>query len=282
MKTLVRVSVVLVALAVVTSVASAEIVPVNYDYATTGIGTGSGLWSVTIDSGLIWDGAAYEDAGTPVTFIAAMATPDFVQRDALLGGDVIPSTPGLVGWANDEHDKGADTGMGWKFYEAGDTVTLYAITEDFLEYTWDIETTLAGFKNNDEDSNGRYWRTDFADNPAGLDAEDDRELQSVSWWGDVDIFDGHRHSGSKFIFGAGQDSFTDGTDGTLDENANGDGIGFSVSFREMRGVDDSASIFFSNVRFGGDVFADTATIPEPTTIALLGFGFVALCRRKKA
>ena len=54
MKTIASVLVVVVALA---GLVSAEEVRVNYDYAATGIDAGQGLWSVTIDSGLIPDGA---------------------------------------------------------------------------------------------------------------------------------------------------------------------------------------------------------------------------------
>ena len=83
MKTPARVSVVLVALAVLTSVASAEAVRVNYDYAATGIDAGQGLWSITIDSGLIPNpdldpndpnSAPYLDPNTVVTFSHAHHT----------------------------------------------------------------------------------------------------------------------------------------------------------------------------------------------------------------
>ncbi len=263
-----------------TSVASAETVRVNYDYAATGIGTGQGLWSITIDSGLI----PHEDAGNAVTFMAPMATPDFVQREPLLAGDVNPGNPGLAGWTNDDNGNGKERGMEWKFYEAGDIVTLFSTTPGYTDYTWDIVTTLAGSQDDSDlpAQNNYYFRFDIADNPAGLDVVDGSKLQTVSWWGDVDVFDGHRHSGSKFVFGTGQDAFTDGKGGGLDADADGDGIGVSLSFREMRSADDNASIFFSNVFFGGDVFANTASIPEPATIALLGLGLAALRRRKRA
>ena len=258
----------------------------NYDYAATGIGTGEGLWSVTIDSGLIWKGDGYEDPGNPVTFMAPMATPVFQQVDALLTGDVMPGTPGLVGWANDDTDDGDDydsgegKGMYWKFYEGTDTVTLYSITEDYQEYTWDIVTRLAHDENDDTFSNSFYWRADLADNPDGLDATE--KWRPASWWGDVDTpgpDGGHRHSGSNETLAVGPDSWFDVEDGFLDSGAHGDGIGMSLAFRNVRGSD--ASVYFSNVYFGGDVFADTATIPEPATIALLGLGFVALRRRRR-
>lgn len=283
MKVSMQVCMVLAAFAVTTSVASAEIVRVNYDYATTGIGTGEGLWSVTIDSGLIFnvEDGAYEEAGDAVTFMAPMATPVFKQRDTLFEGDLIPDTPGLVGWANDDTDNGLEKGMEWKFYESTDTVTLYAVTEGYEEYSWEIETKLAS-GDDDAITNFYYWRAEFADNPDGLDATDPGEdkWRAVSWWGDVDVFGGHRHSGDKVVLYEGQDAWINVEDGFLDSDADGDGIGVSLGFRKVRGPD--ASIFLSNVAFGGDVFADTATIPEPATIALLGLGFVALRRRKRA
>ena len=295
MKVLVQVCLVAV-IALMTSVASAEIVRVNYDYAAMGPGIGAGLWSVTIDSGLIYnvEEGAYEDAGDAVTFMAPMAIPVFKQRDALLPGDVVPSTPGLVGWTNNAETKGAETGMEWKFYEAGDIVTLYAVTGGYRDYTWDIVTTLAcPDKTRDDLSNWYYWRVALADNPDGLDLisndNDERgRLQTVSWWGDVDVFEGHRHSGSRFQNddrpGVGLDSYIDVQDGALDEMVDGDGIGVSLGIREIDDDDQQgdASLFFSNVMFGGDVFADTDAIPEPATIALLGLGFVALRRRKRA
>lgn len=284
MKVLMQVCIVLAAFVVTTSVASAAVVRVNYDYVATGIGTGQGLWSVTIDSGLIWAGDAYEEAGDDVTFIAAMATPVFKQRDTLFAGDVIPGTPGLVGWANDDSDNGLETGMEWKFYESTDTVTLYAVTEDYRDYTWDIETKLAFSDVDDAGGTNRYYyHFRIADNPDGLDATDNDEnkWRGVSWWGDVDVFEGHRHSGTRYeYFSVGPDVFIEGRDGYLDEDAGGDGIGVSLGLRKTR--DGDASVFLSDVFFGGDVFADTSTIPEPATIALLGLGLVALRRRKRA
>jgi len=284
MRSSVRVCVVLAAFLATMGVASAEVARVNYDYAATGIGTGEGLWSVTIDSGLIWKGDGYEDPGDAVTFMAPMATPVFKQRDALLAGDVMPGTPGVVGWTNDDGDKGKEHGMEWKFYESTDTVTLYAVTEDYTQYTWDIITQLAGHADDDlvDLQNNYYFRFDIFDNPDGLDATDPGEdrWQGVTYWGDVDIYEGHRHSADKYEhFSVGPDTFFDGDGGGLDEEANGDGIGLSLGIRKNRGPD--ASVYFSNVYFGGDVFADTGTIPEPATIALLGLGFVALRRRRR-
>lgn len=287
MRVSVRVLLVLSAFAVTAGVASGEEVRVNYNYATTGIGTGEGLWSVTIDSGLIWKGDGYEDPGDPVTFMAPMATPVFQQVDALFDGEVVPGTPGLVGWGNDDTDEGdgfdggEGKGMYWKFYEPTDTVTLYSITEDYKEYTWDIVTRLAHDENDDTFSNSWYWRAEFADNPDGLDATG--KWRPASWFGDVDNAGpdgGHRHSGSNETLELGQDYWFDTEDGFLDSSADGDGIGVALAFRTVNGPD--ASVFVSNVFFGGDVFADTATIPEPATIALLGLGFVALHRRRRA
>lgn len=280
MKKYLIVCMVFAAFVAMTSVASAEIVRVNWDYAATGIGTGQGLWSITIDSGLI----PHEAAGTAVTFMAPMATPAFIQREALLAGDVNPGNPGLAGWTNDEHNKGKDRGMEWKFYESDESVTLFATTPGYTDYTWDVETKLAGSADDSDlpAQNNYYFRFDIADNPAGYDVDEGKTLQTVSYWGDVDVYEGHRHSGSKFTFAAGQDNFSDGKAGGLDADADGDGIGVSLGFREMRGADDDGSIYFSNVIFGGDVFADTSNIPEPATIALLGLGFAALRRRKRA
>lgn len=277
---LMKVCMIFAAFVVTTSVASAEIVRVNYDYTATGIGTGQGLWSVTIDSGLI----PGEAAGDAVTFMAAMATPAFIQRDSLLAGDVNPGTPGLAGWTNDADDKGKKKGMEWKFYESTDIVTLFAVTKNYVGYTWDIETKLAGHADDSlvDLQNNYYFRFDIADNPDGLDATDpgEKKWQGVTYWGDVDIYEGHRHSGTKYeYFSTGPDAFVDGKSGGLDEDADGDGIGFSLGVRKTRG--DPASVFFSNVFFGGDVFANTNTIPEPATIALLGFGALAALRRRK-
>jgi len=271
-----RVCIVLVALAVMTSVASADPVRVNYDYATSGIGMGSGIWSVTIDSGLISDGLdpngneVYLDPNDAVTFMAAMAAPVFTQRDALLDGDVIPSVedmPGLVGWANDANDSGVNAGMEWVFYGPNDIVTLRAITEDYTDYTWEVRTILAFNDSNDVFTNRYYWAASYSDNPEGLDAGNGNEWRPVSWWGDVSNFDGHRHSGNKFkdedAPGVGQDWFTDGKDGHLDEDAAGDGIGVSLGFRKVDGEGaqgSTGSMFLSDVMFGGDVFADPNTI----------------------
>jgi len=280
-----RVCVVLVALAVMTSVASADpnLVRVNYDYATTGIGTGSGIWSVTIDSGLIPDGLdpngneVYLDPNDAVTFMAAMATPAFLQRDALLDGDVLPSVedmPGLVGWANDANDNGQGTGMEWVFYGPNDIVTLRAITEDYKQYTWEIQTVLASGESDDL-SNKYYCVFSFADNPEGLDAGNGEECRTVSWWGDVDQLDdegnlgaGHRHSVTKFkddlALGEGQDICRDGKEGYLGGDANGDGIGVSLGFRKIFGdsAPGNASFYFYDVIVGGDVFADPNAITQ--------------------
>ena len=273
-----RVCIVLLALAVMTSIASADPVRVNYDYATSGIGMGSGIWSVTIDSGLIPNpdadpndpNTAYLDPNDDVTFMAAMATPAFLQRDALLEGDVIPSVedmPGLVGWSNDANDNGVNAGMEWVFYGPNDVVTLRAITEDYTDYTWEVQTILAFNDSNDVFTNRYYWAATYSDNLDGLDAGNGSEWRTVSWWGDVSTFDGHRHSGNKFkdenAPGVGQDWFTNGEDGHLDEDAGGDGIGVSLGFRKVDGESaqgSTGSMFLSDVMFGGDVFADPNTI----------------------
>ena len=282
-----RVCIVLVALAVMTSVASA-VERVNYNFATTGIGTGSGIWSVTIDSGLIPNpdmdpndpnSSPYLDPNDAVTFMAPMAAPVFTQRDVLLEGDVIPSVdemPGLVGWANDATDRGNGLGMEWVFYGPNDTVTLYAVTEDYSQYTWEIQTILAGHADDSliELQNNYYWRVSLSDNPdgGGLDSVilEGQRHRSVSYWGDVNTFAGHRHSGNKWdwdddpTFLPGQDYLNESDEGGLDENAQGDGSGVSLGFREFDKAEKmaDASIFFSNVFFGGDVFAD----PETSTI----------------
>ena len=278
-----RVCIGLVALAVMTSVASA-VERVNYNYATSGIGTGSGMWSVTIDSGLIPNpdypdvdpNNPYLEPNEPVTFMAPMAEPVFTQRDVLLEGDVIPSVeemPGLVGWANNAINDGKEGGMGWKFYGPNDTVTLYAVTEDYSQYTWEIQTILScPDKNQDEICNNYYWRVSLSDNPdgGGLDSVilEGQRHRPVSYWGDVDTFAGHRHSGNKWdwdddpTFLPGQDYLNESHDGAVDENADGDGIGVSLGFREFDKAEKmaDASIFFSNVFFGGDVFADSDNI----------------------
>ena len=243
-----RVCVVLVALAVMTSVASADSARVDYHYATSGIGTGSGIWLVTIDSGLIPNpdypdvdpNNPYLDPNNAVTFMAPMATPAFLQRDALLVGDVIPDTPGLVGWANDATDRGVNAGMEWVFYGPNDTVTLYAVTEDYSQYTWEIQTILAGHADDSliELQNNYYWRVSLSDNPdgGGLDSVilEGQRHRSVSYWGDVSNFGGHRHSGNKWdwdddpTFLPGQDYLNESDSGGLDENAQGDGIGVSL------------------------------------------------------
>lgn len=271
-----RVCIVLVALAVMTSVASADSVRVYYDYAATGIGTGSGIWSVTIDSGLIPTGdpdAPYLDPNDAVTFMAPMAAPVFTQRDVLLDGDVVPDTPGLVGWANDGTGRGNGLGMEWVFYGPNDTVTLRAITEDYTDYTWQVQTILAGHADDSliELQNNYYFAVTCADNLAGLDVGNGTEWRTVSYWGDVSNGAGHRHSGNRFRNDAppeaapiaGQTWFTDGKDGGLDADAQGDGIGVSLGFRRTDGSDalsTTGSMFFSDVMFGGDVFADPDTI----------------------
>jgi len=282
MKTTARVSVVLVALAVMTGVASAEVVRVGWEYAATGFDEGSGLWSVTIDSGLIPNpdldpndpnSLPYLDPNDPVTFVAGLVTPVFTQRDALLDGDVIPDIPGIVGWTNDASTKGQSTGMSWVFYEAGETVTLHSITRNYLQYSLEVETTmLCPDKQQDDICTGYHWAFSFADNPEGLDVVDSK-LQIVSWQGDVegvsedgDLGLGHRHSGSTFdkdtALGEGQDICRDARNGSVDEDADGDGIGVSLGIRKTQGDDQpgTASIFLYNVVIGGNVFADTDTI----------------------
>ena len=273
-----RVCIVLVALAVMTSVASA-VERVNYNYAATGIGTGSGIWSVTIDSGLIPNpdypdvdpNNPYLDPNNAVTFMAPMAAPVFTQRDALLEGDVIPDTPGLAGWANDATDRGNGIGMEWVFYGPNDTVTLRAITEDYTDYTWEVQTILVAYEESEFDdlSNNWYWAVSFADNLNGLDVGNGTEWRTVSFWGDVSNGAGHRHSGNRFRNDdapiAGQTSFTDGKDGDLGGDAMGDGIGVSLGFRRADGeeaISTTGSMFFSDVMFGGDVFADPSTISK--------------------
>ncbi len=278
MKTLASVCVVLVALALMTSVASADKIRVYYDFATTGIGTGSGIWSVTVDSGQIPDGVdpdgntVYLDPNTAVTFMAAMATPDFNQIDALFEGDVVPDTPGLVGWANDGDDRGRLSGMAWVFYGPNDVVTLRAITEDFTDYTFEVQTRLAFSADDDEGGSNRYYyAVTCADNLEGLDAGNGTEWRPVSYWGDVINGQGHRHSGNRFRNDtppeatptAGQTWFTDGKDGFMDSGVDGDGIGVKLGFRRTDGsnaLSTTGSMFFSDCMFGGDVFADTDDI----------------------
>ena len=279
-----RVCIVLVALAVMTSVASADQARVYYDYATTGIGTGSGIWSVTVDSGQI-PNPAYPDVNDPnvlpyldpndaVTFMAPMAAPIFTQRDVLLEGDVIPSVdemPGLVGWANDATDRGNGLGLEWVFYGPNDTVTLHAINEDYTDYTWEVQTILAGHADDSliELQNNFYFAFTCADNLAGLDVGNGTEWRTVSYWGDVSNGAGHRHSGDRFRNDdapvAGQTRFTTGRDGGLDADAQGDGMGVSLGFRRADGEEApsiTGSMFFSDVMLGGDVFADPNTISK--------------------
>jgi hypothetical protein len=202
-----------------------------------------------------------------------MAAPAFLQRDQLLAGEVIPDVPGLVGWANDATDNGVAGGMEWKFYGPNDTVTLHAVTEGYEQYSWDIQTILAGHADDSliELQNNYYYRFDFFDNPeTGLDniVAAGQRHRAVSWWGDVDLYEGHRHSGDRYgesydyTLAEGPDYLIECEDGGLDENAQGDGIGVSLGFREFnrnQGPAD-ASLFFKNVYFGGDVFADPDTI----------------------
>lgn len=287
MKSSVRMCVVLAALAVMTSVVLAEEVRVGWNYATSGIDEGSGLWSITIDSGLIPnpefdpndpDSSAYLDPNEPVTFVAAVAKPVFTQRDALLDGDVIPEIPGLVGWMNDASTRGQSTGVSWVFYEAGEIVTLRGITDGYLQFSFDVQTTmLCPDKEQDDLCTGYNWAMSFADNPDGLDVVDEK-LQTVSWFGDVEgvLWDedseteevglGHRHSGSTYnndtALGEGQDICRDGRDGAVDELADGDGIGVSLGIRKTQGDDQpgTASLFIYDVVIGGNVFADTDSI----------------------
>jgi hypothetical protein len=287
MKALKEVCVVLVALVVVTSAASAAEVRVGWNYAASGIDEGSGLWTITIDSGLIPNpdldpndpnSSPYLDPNTPITFVAAVATPVFTQRDALLEGDLVPDIAGLVGWTNDASTRGQSTGVSWVFYGPNDVVTLHSITRNYLQYSFDVQTIMVcPDKTNDDTSTGYHWAFSFADNPDGLDVIDSR-LQTVSWFGDVEgvLVDeatgeeerglGHRHSGSSFrndtALGEGQDICRDARNGSVDEMADGDGIGVSLGIRRTQGDDQpgTASIFLYNVVIGGDVFADTDAI----------------------
>ncbi len=284
MKTLVRVGVVL---AVLMSVALAEEVRVNWDYATTGVDEGSGLWTITIDSNQIPNpdfdpndpnDTPYLEGGDDVTFMAPMAKPVFTQRDALLDGDVIPDIPGLAGWFNDASDKGRTTGVSWVFYETDDVVTLRSITGDYLQYSFDVQTTmLCPDKEQDELCTDYHWTMSFADNPEGLDVIDEK-MQTVSYWGDVEhkVWNedseseeygfGHRHSGSTFnndtALSEGQDICRNSGDGAVDEEADGDGIGVSLGIRKTQGDDQpgTASLFIYDVVIGGNVFADTDSI----------------------
>lgn len=287
MKRSLRVCVLFAALAVMTSAVLAEEVRVGWNYATSGIDEGSGLWSITIDSGLIPNpefdpndpnSIAYLDPNDPVTFVASVAKPTFTQRDQLLEGDVIPETPGLVGWMNDASTKGQSTGVSWVFYEAGEIVTLRAITDGYLQFSFDVMTTMqCPDKEQDDLCTGYNWVMSFADNPEGLDVIDEK-LQTVAWFGDVEAVAwdedseseevglGHRHSGSTYnddtALGEGQDICRDGRDGAVDEMADGDGIGVSLGIRKTQGDDQpgTASLFIYDVVIGGNVFADTDSI----------------------
>ena len=278
-----RVCIGLVALAVMTSFASA-VERVNYNYATTGIGTGSGIWLVTIDSGLIPNpdypdvdpNNPYLEPNEPVMFMAPMAAPVFTQRDVLLEGDVIPDVPGLVGWANDATGRGNGIGMEWVFYGPNDTVTLRSVTEDYTDYTWEVQTILANVGGDDavvELTNQYYWAVTCSDNLDGLDVGIGEEWRPVSFWGDVSNGAGHRHSGNRFRNEdapiAGQTWFTDGTGGYLGADADSDGIGVSLGFRQADGseaLSATGSMFFYDVMFGGDVFADPDTITKARKI----------------
>ncbi len=287
MKTLASV-VVLVALA---GVVSADQVRVNYDYAATGIDEGQGMWSLTIDSGLIPNPAypdpndpnvpTHLDPNTAVTFLAPMATPVFTQRDALLEGDVIPDIAGLAGWTNDATNRGKNAGMSWVFYGPNDVVTLYGITEGYIQYTFTVQTILrnqGGDDGTEEVRNGYRWAFNVADNPDGLDYADGGELRTVSYYGNVgatttteegDVVgasNGHRHTGNRWrrdeAWGEGQQIGRTGQTGLLGGDANGDGIGVSLGVRKISDVEGvgTASVFFYNVVIGGDVFGDTDTI----------------------
>ena len=278
MKTIASVLVVLVALA---GLVSAEVVRVQYDYAATGIDAGGGLWSVTIDSGLIPDGvdeegnAQYRDPNTAVTFIAPMATPVFTQRDALLDGDVVPDIAGLAGWTNDATNRGKNAGMSWVFYEPNDLVTLHGITEGYIQYTFTVQTILkneGGDGGGEAVRNGYRWAFSLIDNPAGLDYMEG-EIRTVSYYGNVGATEtdaegdvvgasnGHRHTGNRWrrddTWGAGQQVARSGQTGLLGGDANGDGIGVSLGCRVISGA---ASLFYFDVVIGGDVFGDTDTI----------------------
>lgn len=288
MKRSLRVCVLFVVLAVMTSAALAGEVKVNWDYATSGIDEGSGLWSITIDSNQIPNpefdpndpnSAPYLEGGDNVTFMAAMAKPVVTQRDALLEGDVIPEIPGLVGWTNDASDKGRTTGVSWTFYEADEIVTLRSITDGYLEFSFDIATQMrCPDKEQDELCTDYRYAFSFTDNAAGLDVVDEY-MQAVGYFGDVEhtVWDedseteeygqGHRHSGGKF---RNENQLVEGQDvvcriardGAVDEMADGDGIGVSLGFRKMHDDDapSNASVFLFDVMIGGNVFADTDTI----------------------
>ena len=282
-----KIASVLVVLVGLAGLVSADQVRVNYDYAATGIDEGQGMWSLTIDSGLIPNPAAdpndpnvpaYLDPNTAVTFLAPMATPVFTQRDALLEGDVIPDIAGLAGWTNDATNRGKNAGMSWEFYGPNDLVTLYGITEGYIQYTFTVQTILNGGDDKPAEERNKYrWAFNLTDNPAGLDYMEG-EIRTVSYYGNVGATEtnaegdvvgasnGHRHTGNRWrnddAWGAGQQVARSGQTGNLGDDAQDDGIGVSLGCRVISGDDapGTASLFFYNVVIGGDVFADTDAI----------------------
>ena len=237
---------------------------VNYDYATTGIGTGSGEWSATVNIG-----------GTDVEFTAPMATPVFTQVDTLNAGESNPGTDGLNGWANDEddgpdddYDDGEGMGVTWKFYEATDTVTLTATEGPYAGSTWTIDTVLAGDDDDAEISNNYRWTADFFDIPSVKDVADERR-RFASWWGDVDApgVDGqgpHRHSGTRRDYGEENKMWAIG-DWFVDLDANDEvdddaGPGIDEVFDSLaaaeQGIIDWVALDDAGGGFDGDVVGD--------------------------
>lgn len=117
-------------------------------------------------------------------------------------------------------------------------------------------------------------------------SEDEHMWKVGDWWEDLDN-DAQVDAGEIFATDQGNSvDHTDGLDewsedksGFLDSGVLGDGIGFQLGFRNVGSAD--ASVFISNVTLGGDVFADTGTIPEPATMLLLGLGGLVLRRKRR-